>query len=151
VLRGLSPVLAWRRKLPDSAHVGEAPTVIPCQGPRRGPKSTAMADAELSYCNRCAREVEALRPWPGYVWLKRGWLAGLVLLAGLMPIIMSEITLLLPMAMMFAVAGGPVMALSAQRSTCRDCGAQIGARVSTPAPPLGSASPHAKPGSSQTR
>jgi hypothetical protein len=101
-----------------------------------------MTDAGLLYCNRCAHEVEVVRPWGGYVWLKRGWFAALAGLALLMPIIMSEITLLLPMAMVFAVAGGPVLALSSQKNTCRDCGAQIGARVS---------SPHAKPGSSQTR
>lgn len=83
-----------------------------------------------------------MRPWAGYIWLKRGWFAGLAGLVLLMPIIMSEITLLLPLAMVFAVAGGPVLALSAQRNTCRECGAQIGARVSIP---------HAKPDSSQTR
>jgi hypothetical protein len=101
-----------------------------------------MADGGLSHCNRCAREVEVVRPWPGYVWLKRAWYAGLLLLAALMPIIMSEITLLLPMAMVFAVAGGPLLALAGQKSTCRECGAQIGARVSIP---------HAKPDSSRTR
>lgn len=98
-----------------------------------------MADAPLCYCDRCAREVEAVRHWPGYVWLRRAWFSGLVLLAALMPIIMSEITLLLPLAMMFAVAGGPVLALSSQISTCRECGAQINARQ------------RARPGSSQTR
>jgi hypothetical protein len=97
-----------------------------------------MANASLHYCNRCARDVEVVRPWGGYVWLKRGWFAGLSLLLLLMPIILSEITVLLPLAMVFAVAGGPVIALSSQKATCRECGAQIGARVSIP---------HAKPGS----
>jgi hypothetical protein len=98
-----------------------------------------MADAPLCYCDRCAREVEAVHPWAGYVWLKRAWFAGLILLAALMPIIMSEITLLLPLAMIFAVAGGPVLALSSQISTCRECGAPL------------AANPRARPGSSQTR
>ena len=98
-----------------------------------------MPDAPLCYCDRCAREVEAVRPWAGYVWLKRAWFAGLILLAALMPIIMSEITLLLPLAMMFAVAGGPVLALSSQLITCRECGAQLGAKG------------RPRPGSSQTR
>jgi hypothetical protein len=101
-----------------------------------------MAEARLLHCNRCAREVEVVRPWAGYVWLKRAWFAALLLLIVLMPIILSEITVLLPLAMVFAVAGGPLLALSGERNTCRECGAQIGARVSTP---------HAKPGSSQTR
>ncbi len=91
-----------------------------------------MADVGLLYCNRCAHEVEIVRPWAGYVWLKRGWFAGLAGLLLLGPIIMSEITLLLPLAMVFAVAGGPLLALSAQKNTCRECGAQIGARASAP-------------------
>jgi hypothetical protein len=77
---------------------------------------------------RCAREVPVLRPWPGFAWLKRVWYLGLLGVLALMPIIMSEITLLLPMAMAFALAGGPVLALSSQRTTCRDCGAEIGPR-----------------------
>jgi hypothetical protein len=101
-----------------------------------------MADGALLYCNRCTSDVEVVRPWSGYVWLKRGWFASLALLLLLGPIIMSEITLLLPLAMVFAAAGGPLLSLSGEKQTCRDCGAQIGARVS---------SPHAKPDSSQTR
>lgn len=101
-----------------------------------------MADGGLSHCNRCARDVEVVRPWPGYIWLKRAWFAGLLLVVALAPIIMSEITLLLPLAMVFGMAAGPLFALSGQKITCRECGAQIGARVSIP---------HAKPDSSQTR
>ena len=102
------------------------------------PQIIDMAEASLQHCNRCTRLVEVVRPWPGYVWLKRAWFAVLSGLLLLMPIILSEITLLLPLAMVFAVAGGPLLALSAQTSTCRDCGAQI-------------VSQHAKPGSSQIR
>jgi hypothetical protein len=109
-----------------------------------------MADAALLHCNRCAREVEVVRPWPGYVYLKRGWFASLALLLVLGPIIMSEITLLLPLAMVFAAAGGPLLSLSSQKKTCRECGAQIGARVSVPGPRSPGTNPHAKPDSSQT-
>jgi hypothetical protein len=77
------------------------------------------------HCARCARDVSLLRPWPGFRWLKRAWYAGLLLVLALMPIILSEITLLLPMAMVFAVAGGPVLALASQPVTCRTCGAAI--------------------------
>jgi hypothetical protein len=89
-----------------------------------------MAEAGLLHCNRCGREVEVLRPWGGYVWLKRAWFAGLSLLLLLMPIVLSEITVLLPLAMVFALAGGPLLALSGEQKTCRECGAQIGVRVS---------------------
>lgn len=84
-----------------------------------------MADAGSSYCNRCAREVDVVRPWAGFVWLKRGWYAGLASIIVFGPIIMSEITVLLPLAMIFAVAGGPVLSLASQTQTCRECGAQI--------------------------
>ena len=76
--------------------------------------------------------VDAVRPWPGYRWLKRAWFAGLLVLLALMPIILSEITVLLPLAMVFAVAGGPVLSLSSQPVTCRQCGAEIGARQAPP-------------------
>jgi hypothetical protein len=79
----------------------------------------------LGYCTRCAHEVSVLRPWPGFRWLKRIWYAGLLVVLALMPIILSEITVLLPMAMVFAAAGGPVLALSAQPITCRECGAEV--------------------------
>jgi hypothetical protein len=96
-----------------------------------------MPHACRAHCTRCAQEVDAVRPWAGYLWLKRGWFAGLLLLLGLMPIILSEITVLLPLAMVFAMAGGPLLMLSSQPVTCSDCGAEI--------------SPPAKPGSPQTR
>ena len=85
-----------------------------------------MADTAQVHCKRCAQMVDAVRPWPGYRWLKRAWFAGLLVLLCLMPIILSEITVLLPLAMVFAVAGGPVLSLSSQHVTCRQCGAEIG-------------------------
>ena len=84
-----------------------------------------MAERGLAHCGRCASLVEVVRPWPGFVWLKRLWYLGLLGLLVLMPIILSEITLLLPMAMVFALAGGPLFAFCAQEATCRQCGAVI--------------------------
>ena len=63
--------------------------------------------------------------WSGYVWAKRGWYAGMVVICSLMPIIMAEITLLLPMAMVFAVAAGPVHSLANQPPSCTECGAEL--------------------------
>lgn len=79
----------------------------------------------MSHCVRCMGHVEVVRPWSGFVWLKRAWFSALLLLVLLMPIILSEITLLLPMAMVFALAGGPLFFLSGQQPTCRTCGAVI--------------------------
>jgi len=77
------------------------------------------------YCSRCAHDVESVRVWPGFVWAKRAWYAGIVALIGFAPIIMSEITILLPLALTFGLAAGPVHALAAQRATCRECGAEV--------------------------
>jgi hypothetical protein len=86
-----------------------------------------MEKLPAPYCSRCARDVEVVTVWPGFLWAKRAWYTGLILLCGLMPVIMSEITLLLPLALMFAAAAGPVHQLAAQRSSCRTCGLELGA------------------------
>ena len=84
-----------------------------------------MSEAATLYCQRCAHDVEPVCPWHGFRWIKRAWYAGLLLLALLMPVIMSEITLLLPLAMAFALAAGPVHRLAAEPCSCSECGAEI--------------------------
>jgi hypothetical protein len=81
--------------------------------------------ASNCYCARCAHEVTPVGAWRGFVWAKRGWYAGIIAIAALAPIIMSEITLLLPLAVAFGMAAGPVHSLAAQRPTCSDCGAEL--------------------------
>jgi hypothetical protein len=73
-----------------------------------------MASSDSTYCARCRHEVAAVRAWPGFVWVKRGWYAGIALVACLSPIVFSEITVLMPIACAFGIAGGPVHALAAQ-------------------------------------
>ena len=75
-------------------------------------------------CWRCQKDVDIQRAWPGFVWLKRGWYAGMFGVLVLMPIIGSEITVLLPGAMVFTIAGGPLLFLSGQQDTCLECGAE---------------------------
>ena len=70
--------------------------------------------------------------WPGFLWAKRAWYAGLLLLCCLMPVIMSEITMLLPLAMVFAAAAGPVHSLAAQRPSCRACGLELASTSTRP-------------------
>ena len=77
------------------------------------------------YCARCAHAVVPDRVWPGFRWVKRGWYAGVLVIVALSPIIMAEITVLLPLAMAFGLAAGPVHALAAQRATCSECGAEL--------------------------
>ena len=77
------------------------------------------------YCARCAHAVVPDRVWGGFRWAKRAWYAGILMIVGLSPIIMSEITLLMPLAVAFGLAAGPVHALAAQRATCSECGAEL--------------------------
>lgn len=84
-----------------------------------------MAQSESAHCRRCDREVAVVSVWRGFVWAKRLWYLALALLCLLAPIIMSEITVLMPLALVVAVAAGPVHALAAQKPTCSECGAEI--------------------------
>ncbi|MDB4987388.1 MAG: hypothetical protein JWN04_2566 [Myxococcaceae bacterium] len=84
-----------------------------------------LVNLMTTHCSRCAHDVEAVRAWPGFVWAKRGWYAGIIAIACLAPVIFSEITMLLPLACAFGLACGPVHALAAQAATCRDCGGPV--------------------------
>ena len=91
--------------------------VIPMTDPSSLPREV--------YCARCAHDVVPDRVWAGFRWAKRAWYGGIVVIVLLSPIIMSEITLLLPLALAFGLAAGPVHALAAQRDTCSECGAEL--------------------------
>jgi len=84
-----------------------------------------MAQLVPVHCARCAHDVTPVAVWPGFLWARRDWYGGLVLLAVLAPVIMSEITVLMPLAILFGLAAGPVHALAAQRATCSECGAEL--------------------------
>ncbi len=84
-----------------------------------------MEQAFTSYCGRCHHDVAPIRAWPGFVWVKRAWYGGIVLVCALAPIIMSEITLLLPLALTFGLAAGPIHQLASQPTTCSECGAEL--------------------------
>lgn len=84
-----------------------------------------MTASNMTYCARCTHHVTAVSVWPGFVWAKRAWYAGLLLIGAVAPILMSEISLLLPLACVFALAGGPVHQLAAQCATCSECGAEV--------------------------
>ena len=78
-----------------------------------------------AHCTRCTHEVGVVQPWTGFIWLMRAWYACMFVLVLLMPILLSEITVLLPLAMIFALACGPLRQLSTQPCTCDECGAEI--------------------------
>ena len=93
-------------------------SVTPVHRPSRPPPREV-------YCARCGHDVAPDLVWGGFRWTKRAWYAGILMIVALSPIIMSEITLLMPLAVAFGLAAGPVHALAAQRATCSRCGAEL--------------------------
>ena len=73
-------------------------------------------------CPRCYSEDDVVRPWPGFRIAKRIWIAGLVIIVALAPILFSDLTVMIPLTMAFLFAGGPVLGFAAQTPTCRNCG-----------------------------
>jgi hypothetical protein len=76
-------------------------------------------------CERCAKQVEATWPWPGWGRLRKAWLVLIFLLVATSPLYLADMHGLLPAAMVLVVAIGPLNALAAIRPTCLDCGAVI--------------------------
>jgi hypothetical protein len=93
-----------------------------------------------AFCSRCAGPVEASWPWPGWGRLRKLWFGGLGVIGLLSPILMADVAVMLPSAMMFVVAIGPINALARIKPTCLRCGALVG-----PLPPSqpSAAKPHA--------
>jgi hypothetical protein len=81
-------------------------------------------------CERCAREVEATLPWPGWGRLRRAWLVLIFLLVALSPLYLADMHGLLPAAMVLVAAIGPLNGLAAIRATCLDCGGVVERRRS---------------------
>jgi hypothetical protein len=52
----------------------------------------------------------------------------MALIVAFSPIIASDIFVMLPLAVVYLFAGGPVLALGKQEPTCRDCGLAVPAR-----------------------
>ena len=90
-----------------------------------GERSVPRVELNRVHCFRCRHEVEIVGVWPGFRWAKRAWWGTVGLVCILSPIILSEITVLVPLAIMIAGAAGPVHSLAAQKPTCRDCGAEL--------------------------
>lgn len=94
-----------------------------------GGMSGPFSRRELAHCERCAREVEATLPWPGWGALRRAWLVLIAVLVATSPLYLADMHGLLPAAMVLVAAIGPLNALATIRPTCLDCGAQVQRRA----------------------
>jgi hypothetical protein len=54
--------------------------------------------------------------------VRRIWIAGVIVVIALSPILFSDLFVMIPLTMAFLFAGGPVLALAQQQPTCRVCG-----------------------------
>jgi hypothetical protein len=76
-------------------------------------------------CERCAREVEATWPWPGWRRLRSAWLVLIFLLVASSPLYLADMHGMLPAALVMVVAIGPLNSLAQIQPTCLECGAQV--------------------------
>jgi hypothetical protein len=81
------------------------------------------------HCERCEAEVEVeyddpqLRRWvKGYFWLGVPFIP-------LTPIIFSEISVLLPMFMIYTIGMGPAVGILREPALCCECGAAVTAAL----------------------
>ena len=63
-----------------------------------------------------------MRPWRGFRAVRRLWLVGAALIVLFSPILFSDLLVMIPLSTVFLFAGGPVLALAAERPTCVRCG-----------------------------
>jgi hypothetical protein len=78
-----------------------------------------------AHCPRCTRRVEATWPWAGWGNLRKVWFVGLGLLFVLSPVWFGDMVVLMPSAMLFIVAIGPLNTLARMRPTCLRCGSVV--------------------------
>jgi hypothetical protein len=76
-------------------------------------------------CPRCKLRVEASFPWPHWQRLRRAWFCVLAGILSVSPLFMSDSYVLLPSAMVFVSAIGPLNGLARIRATCLRCGCVV--------------------------
>lgn len=84
------------------------------------------------YCERCEIEVETEYDDPQLRrWVKGYFCLGLPFIP-LTPIIFSEISVMLPMLMVYSIGFGPALGVLREPAKCSECGAAIDAKSRSP-------------------
>lgn len=93
-------------------------------------------DGSALYCPRCDASVGVIRVWSGWKWCWRVWLAGLVVLLALTPLLAYDFCVLIPGMMVYIAAGGPLRHLARTAPVCRRCSLELveGQTSGTPMP-----------------
>jgi RNA polymerase subunit RPABC4/transcription elongation factor Spt4 len=72
-------------------------------------------------CRRCRRLVFVDVPWRGWRVLARVWMGVMVVVIAVSPILIAEITVLLPIGIMIALSGTTLMRMAEEVPRCRRC------------------------------
>jgi hypothetical protein len=77
------------------------------------------------HCPRCATSVDATWPWSGWGRLRKTYLSGLALLMCLVPVWGFDMYVMMPCALVFVTAIGPINAAARILPTCLRCGCVV--------------------------
>ncbi len=72
-------------------------------------------------CRRCQQLVFVDVPWRGWRILKRAWIVLMLFVLAASPIMIAEITVLLPIGVMIALSGTTLLQMAEQVPRCRRC------------------------------
>ena len=77
------------------------------------------------HCPRCDTDVPVDEPWPHWRKIKIAYVTSLVLLLVVGPIMAVDYCVMIPSAILYLGAWGPINGHAAERSTCRVCGSIV--------------------------
>ena len=75
----------------------------------------------FAHCPRCRKDVPVEHPWAGWMWLKRGWVATMLVVLLLSPIMASDLIVMMPTGALIALAGSTIFREAARIPRCRRC------------------------------
>ncbi len=78
-----------------------------------------------AHCRRCKGEVEVEVPWRGWVHARRVWIASVVGLCVITPVVAADAIIMTPMALALLMGGGALNERAEQVPRCRRCQLEI--------------------------
>ncbi len=90
-----------------------------------GGLSGPFSSRRQAHCGRCHAMVEATFPWSGWPRVRKVFFGYLITLLLLSPFFYADMFVMLPSAMIFVFALGPVNYLARVQPTCLSCGGPV--------------------------
>ena len=101
--------------------------------------TTPFAQRRSGFCTRCQAHRMIEHPWRGWPWVRRGWFVGVGMIVFGSPVIGADGFVLIPMALVFTSALGPLNDLAHRHATCLTCGARLEHKLSLAKPDVAKA------------